>query len=444
MIFQQFQNYIKDQNLFSRKDKILLAISGGMDSVLMCHLFKEANLSASIAHCNFKLRGEDSDGDAVFVKQLAADLDFDFYEEYFNTTAYAEKEKISIQMAARDLRYEWLEKIRRENGFQYIATAHHLNDSIETIIYNFSKGCGIRGLHGILPKKEKIIRPLLFASRSEIEEHIKNNKIQYREDASNASDKYSRNFIRHQIIPKFKTLNASFEKSSKETIQKIRATEFLFEESISNYKKKLVKKKEGKIFIDYLNLPEEAAHTILFEILNPMGFNGDQIKMILDQDHQSGTSFYTTNHILLIDRDHYIVKKIEAPKLFSIDIEEAEDEIAINDKILVFESNNKIPSPIPKDKDIAILDFKKLTFPLKLRPWKAGDIFQPFGMSGKHQKIKEFLTNKRLTRFEKEEICVIESAGKICWVVGMRIDERFKVSKDTTSVFKITQKHKLV
>ncbi len=443
-MLQQFLAYIKTQALFSSEDKILLAVSGGMDSVLMAHLFAEAGLSFGIAHCNFKLRGIESDGDADFVESLAKDTKVSFHLKNFDTQAYADQEKISIQMAARDLRYEWLESIRKENNYSYIATAHHLNDSIETVIYNFSKGCGIRGLHGISPKKDKIIRPLLFAKRAEIADNIKDNSFQFREDASNASEKYSRNFIRHQIVPKLKELNSSFEKSTQETIQKIRETEFLFQQSVEFYKKEITTIKEDSLFIDYKKLPKEAAHTLLFEILNPMGFHGDQVKMILDQDHQSGVSFFTKSHILLIDRDQYIVKKNEVPKLVTLKIKASEEAVMIKDKMLIFEVLDNVPDPIPRDATIAILDFEKLSFPLQLRPWKDGDIFQPFGMNGQHQKVKDFLTNKKLSRFEKDEVHVIESDGIICWIVGLRIDERFRILENTSKLFRITQKHTLV
>jgi tRNA(Ile)-lysidine synthase len=440
-MIQNFTKYIADQNLFTKKDEILLAVSGGKDSVCLSHLFAAAGFNFSIAHCNFNLRGDASNEDAVFVQNLAQELGVRYYVKNFETEVFANQEKISIQMAARDLRYTWLEKIRSDHGYQYIATAHHLNDSIETVIYNLAKGCGIRGLHGILPKNGNIIRPLLFAEGTEIETYIESNSLAYREDASNASDKYSRNFIRHQIVPKFKELNPSFEKSANETIQKIKETEFIFDQSIQQYRDLIVKEKGHEIYIDFNKIPKAAAPTVLYEILKPMGFHGDQIKMMLNQDHQSGISFYTETHILLIDRDQYIIRKNEIPKFVKRDIPQSEEAVRLNDKILIFSVLDKVPDPIPKDSSVAVLDFDKLSFPLQLRSWKAGDIFQPFGMHGKHQKIQDFLTNKKLTRFEKEVVHVLESNGEICWVIGMRLDERFRVTEATKKCYSINAKH---
>jgi len=441
MIHAFLKNISKNQ-LCSKDDKILLAVSGGMDSVCLSYLCKEAELSFGIAHCNFKLRGTESDQDEVFVKSLAEQLGVSFYSQAFDTASYAKDHKASIQMAARNLRYEWLEKIRQEGQFTFIATAHHLNDSIETVLYNFSKGCGIRGLHGILSKNQNIIRPILFASRAEIAEYVKAHGIDYREDASNASDKYSRNFIRHQIIPKLKELNPSFEKSTAETIEKIKETEFLFQQIVNQYKEDVVEENIDHSIIHYKKLPDEAASTLLFEILNPFGFNSAQIKMMLETDHQSGISFYSDSHILLLDREHFLLKKNEPPKQVTLNVKENEEAIFIKDKMIVFEKLTSIPSPIPTSPLQAILDFEKLTFPLQIRPWKAGDIFQPIGMNGKHQKIQDFLTHKKLSRFEKEEVHVLESAGQICWVLGMRIDERFKVVDTTKTCFHVQIKNK--
>ncbi len=430
-MIQKLKDYISDQGLFSSEDKILLAVSGGKDSVCMSHLFAQADLPFGIAHCNFKLRADASDEDATFVKDLAQQLGVKCFTKSFETAQYAKTKKVSIQMAARDLRYLWLEKIRSENDYAFIATAHHLNDSTETVLYNFAKGCGIRGLHGILPKSNYIIRPLLFAEGSEIEDYVKVNQLAYREDLSNASDKYSRNFIRHQIIPKFKKLNPAFEKSADETIQRLRDVEFLFEQSIQNYKTLILTEKGQEIYIDYHQLPSAAASTVLYEILKPMGFHGDQVKMILNQKHQSGIYFYSNSHTLLIDRDQYIVRKKEVLKLDQIDVLVDDKTILFNGQTLSCTILDTIPNPISKDSSTAVLDFDKLSFPLRLRPWKPGDIFQPFGMKGKHQKIQDFLTHKKLSRFEKEAVYVLESAGEICWVVGMRIDERFRVWEGT-------------
>lgn len=427
-MLKRFQEYIKNQCLFSSDDRILLAVSGGMDSMVMSHLFAQAGFSFAIAHCNFQLRGADSDADATFVETTSKALNIQYYRQDFDTKAYVASQRVSTQMAARRLRYEWLEAVRLKENYNYIATAHHLNDSIETMIYNLTKGCGIRGLHGISPKNGKIIRPLLFAERREIADFVTEHQIAYREDASNASDKYSRNFIRHQVIPQLKTLNSSFEQSTKATIQNLRETEFIFHQAIADFRTKWVEEKGDTLWIDYKKIPKEAARTILYEFLRPMGFHGDQILMLLNTAHQSGISFSSKTHELLVDRDYYIVRERQDHLTLEYNVEIDDKSIHFSNRKLSFEYPDEIPNPIPGNPAIAVLDLEQLQFPLRLRPWTDGDIFQPFGMHGQHQKLKDFLTHRKLNRFEKEQVYVLESAGKICWIVGFRIDERFRIN----------------
>jgi len=309
---------------------------------------------------------------------------------------------------------------------------------VETVLYNFTKGCGIRGLHGILPKKGHLIRPLLFATASSIVDYVQKHNISFREDASNASDKYSRNFIRHQVIPNLKKLNPAFEKTAGVSIQRIRETEFLFHEAIANYKKLVLSKQGDHIFIQYKKIPQAAAATILYELLRPMHFTNEQVLMLLGQEHQSGIKFLSSTHELLIDRDHYIIRKQEVIQAATFEIEAGTKNCNLQDKQLTFTKLEQAPETIPKDAHIAMLDYEQLHFPLQLRPWKAGDSFQPFGMNGQHQKVQDFLTHKKLSRFEKEQVYVLESDRKICWIIGLRLDERFRLTDSTTTILKIT------
>src|ERR1017187_10418267 len=243
-------DFIKKENLFLTKDKILVAVSGGIDSVVLCELFHQATIKFGIAHCNFKLRDKESDGDEIFVKALAKKYDVPFYSKSFDTALYSKENGISIQMAARDLRYSWFEEIRIKEKYQYIAVAHHQNDVVETVLMNLIKGTGIAGLHGILPKKDKIIRPLLFATREEIEAFAKENKLKFREDSSNQSDKYLRNKIRHQIIPVMKEINPSLESTFADNINRFKLAEALLNKRIDQIREFRFKYQGNQIIID--------------------------------------------------------------------------------------------------------------------------------------------------------------------------------------------------
>ena len=284
-MLKEFKGFIEKEGLIKEGDQILLAVSGGMDSIVMSHLFQMAGYPFAVAHCNFQLRGEASDRDEEFVKHLAFELKVPYHIIRFDTEAYAKKQKQSIQLAARELRYQWLEEIRETNQYRAIATAHHLNDSIETVLYNFTKGCGIRGLHGILPKTGKLIRPMLFASREEIEAFVNQNDIAYREDASNASVKYMRNKVRHEVIPVLQSINPAFEKTIEENIQRFRETEAVLEGAIKQFRKELITRKEELILIDFTKLPKAGKPTILFELLRDWGFNKDQVNQILEEHY---------------------------------------------------------------------------------------------------------------------------------------------------------------
>lgn len=438
-MIQNFQNFVQKENLFQPTEKVLIAVSGGVDSIVLCHLFKVAKYDFGIAHCNFQLRGEESDGDANFVKNLAQEMAVEYFETSFSTTQFAKENQLSIQVAARDLRYAWLEKIRIANGFDFIATAHHLDDTLETVLYNFTKGCGIRGLHGIAPKINHIIRPLLFTHKKEVLGFAKNQNIKYREDASNASDKYARNNIRHHVIPILEQINPSVQKTTADNLQRIRETEQIFNYAIGLLKQDICETREDSIFIHIKKLQKTPAPaTLLFEILDPFGFNNSQTRQMLESiDHQSGAIFQSPSHKVLLDRDFFILKKI-TPKGDAIFlIKKNETTVSFPQGTLNFKIKNQLPKVFPKEKKVAYFDLKKLTFPLTLRKWQAGDYFQPLGMNGQRKKIKSLLTDLKLSRFEKEEVWVLISSDEICWVVGIRMDERFKIEGSTTNSVEI-------
>jgi tRNA(Ile)-lysidine synthase len=278
----KFQKYIASQNLLATGGKTLVATSGGVDSVVLCHLFLEAGLPFAMAHCNFQLRGEASDADEVFVKKLADEFRVDFYSTRFETSIFAQQNKLSTQQAARELRYNWLEETRQLADCQHIATAHHLDDSIETVFYNFAKGCGLRGLHGIPPVNGHVIRPLLFATKKDILEFAKQKEIGYREDASNLTDKYSRNLLRHHVVPVFEQINPSFQNKAGENIERLREAELLFDFALQKIMADVVDKLPDVWRIDLQKLlAYPAPATVLFEVLKPFGFNNDQVQNIL-------------------------------------------------------------------------------------------------------------------------------------------------------------------
>lgn len=437
-MIEQFKSYISTQKLFQKKDKIILTVSGGVDSVVMSDLFYHSGFNFAIAHCNFQLRDDESNADEFFVKKLSEKYKVPFFINRFNTNEYANVKKISIQMAARELRYNWFEKLLKEHNYNYIATAHHQNDQIETFFINLLRGTGIAGLHGILPKQGNIIRPLLFATRDLIELYANENNIIFREDSSNSSLKYQRNYIRHNILPHFKTISPDFEKVMFENIDKIYQAEQVMNQYIEIKKNELIQTDKNGIFININKLKELSPIKIfLYHILNQFGFNNETIDNIIPiMDTTSGKQFFSSTHRLIKDREQLIITKNSI----------IPNEI---DEILIYEDTNSIKTPvcidfrITKENEIlkintdrkwAYLDFDKLKFPLVLRKWRKGDYFIPFGMKGK-KKISDFFVDQKLSLVEKEQTWLLCSGENIVWVVGYRIDDRYKLTNNSRKGF---------
>ncbi len=434
----QFLQFIDQQSLRDCTDgSTLLAVSGGMDSVCMAHLFQKAGFSFAIAHCNFQLRDAESDEDARFARQLAQTLAVPYFEAVFDTKAFAQKNKLSTQLAARQLRYEWLEEVRKTENFQHIATAHHLNDSAETLLYNFTKGCGLRGLQGIPLVNGHIIRPLLFATRQQIEDFVESHQIAFREDASNDKDDYMRNRIRHQVIPVLESINPAFIRRSAESIRHFQEAALIYQAAIDQFRQQYVKQDGDQFCIELTGLADQdARQSILYELLLPYAFNGDQIGQIWQgAGEQSGRVFYSVTHRAIEDRGRLLVQKLsQGTPPEEIWIDRGRALLSLTDgAVLHFQWSAAVPQQFSTDPQRAVLDEAELRFPLKLRRWQAGDIFQPFGMEGKHQKVQDFLVNQKLSLPQKEQLWILESAGKICWLVGHRMDERFKVALTTKS-----------
>ncbi len=442
-MLKEFKTYITDQNLINPSDRILLAVSGGIDSVVMSELFHRAGISFGIAHCNFGLRGKESDADEAFVEKLAKIYRVPFYTKRFLTAKGAKEKGISIQMAARELRYEWFEEIRANEKYNSIATAHHLDDQVETFFINLLRSTGIAGFHGILPRQGNLIRPLLFSYRNNIEAFARKNKLVFREDSSNQETKYLRNKIRHEIIPVFRELNPAFPQLLSETIMRMRETEVIFRKSIEATRKRITRKDKNGTHIRIEKLKKLSPVDInAFELLAPFGFNEAVIRDILHSlNDPSGKFFYSPTHRLIKDREELILNPLPENKesgfnTVEISIPENKKEIRKPVHLSFTKATTGKKFSIDPSKEVANLDLRKIMFPLILRRWKRGDSFYPFGMN-KNKKLSDYFIDTKLSIREKENIWLICSGAHILWVVGHRIDHRFRVTSQTKEVFQV-------
>jgi len=432
----RFVDFIRKNNLLSEKDKILLGVSGGIDSMVMLSLFHNAGFDVSVAHCNFSLRGDESDGDEELVIHECELNGLTLHRVRFDTEGYAKTNKLSIQVAARNLRYNWFASICKDFGYTKLAIAHNRDDVAETVIINLARGTGLKGLSGIKSKQGIIIRPLLFAGRDEITRFATLHNIRYREDSSNASVKYARNRIRHNVIPELEKLNPSAKASIYSTANHVQEALVLVESYVNTLRSKVVKEDGGNIFISIQSLKDEPhCKFFLFEELTPFGFSPDVIEQINESiKGQTGKVFYSSTHQLLHDRDYLVLaqrKELDRQIItFDSDCESLDYPLKINFKV----NDNSETLIIPHDCNIAFLDFDKLTFPLTLRPWQPGDRFMPFGMDGL-KKVSDFLIDQKVSLFEKESVYVLESGHDIIWVVGKRIDNRYRISNQTKRIW---------
>ena len=426
-----FLHYIHEHKLFDTKSKILLAISGGIDSVCLADLLIRSGYNVEFAHCNFKLREEESDQDEIFVSDLANKNKIPFHHISFDTNHYALSNKLSIQMAARELRYEWFEKVRREISADYIAIAHNQNDNIETFFINLINGTGLKGLRAIQNKNNFIVRPLMFASRNQIGEYVKSKSLNFREDSSNKSKKYQRNKVRHDLMPLLKQINPSIENTIADEIEIIKNTYSIFKEQVDRVVKEISCQTDDGIKISKNKLIKlEPIDTYLYEILNVFGFT--DLKSIKNSILSNpGKQFFSKSHRLLIDREFVFIEKIE---------DDFFNDILINESTLILNSPINISFKISsndqmdKIKDTAYFDYEKLFFPLVIRKWKSGDKFIPSGMKG-FKKLSDFFIDSKINRLLKEKTLLLCSNDDIIWVIGHRIDERYKATSKTKKMY---------
>ncbi len=461
MLTDRFLGFINEQKLFAPADCVLLAVSGGLDSVVMTDLFRAINQPFAIAHVNFGLRGAESDADAVFVQNIAERCGVPFHLTRFDTTAVAAKQGVSIQMAARDLRYKWFAELLHQHDYACVATAHHQNDILETLLLNLIRGTGLAGLHGILPRNGNIVRPLLFATRDELADYAQQTSLTHREDSSNANDKYARNRIRHQVVPVLTALNpALLTDTLPRTVERLRAAEVLVQAELDRSWNALVTRQNDAVFIPadaLLALPEPAFR--LAEWLRPYGFVTEQITAMLNAlGRPSGQVFLSATHRVTHDRvthdratlgraTHDRAGLLLEPLPVVADYEiiltnwpDAPIDVAGLFELTVscFEKPaNFQPSPEPA---VACLDADRLAFPLTIRPWRQGDRLRPLGLTGT-KLVSDLLNDLKLSRSEREQTAVLLSGDEIAWAIGRRIGHRFRITAETRRVCRLEISH---
>ncbi|TDG35193.1 tRNA lysidine(34) synthetase TilS [Pedobacter changchengzhani] len=431
---KQFEDFISEHQLFEKDDRILLAVSGGKDSVLMFHLFKAIGVKFAVAHCNFNLRADEAQRDENFVKLLCASLNIPFYVTHFDTKKYANENKISTQMAARNLRYQWFEEVRLAGNFDYIALAQHQNDAVETVLINLVRGTGIAGLHGILPKRDRLIRPLLFLNRGEIDFLVDENDLDFVEDSSNLSVNYTRNKLRLRVIPQLKEINPNLEHTFAQNINRFAQLEAFLNIQIQNLSEKILIKKNNAYYIlidEILKLNPQKL--LMFELLKPFHFTETVIDEIFAAlKGQTGKIFLSNTHQAVINRGDLIISEVVSSAARNQFVHSTDDEITFND----FEFKLSYPDQLNFEavKHKSYLDRDHLIFPLILRNWQQGDKFIPLGMRG-FKKLSDYFIDEKLPLHLKNSIPILVNGnGEIIWIVGMRQDNRYKLTKATKKV----------
>lgn len=437
-MINELVSYIQRHNLFTSGDTILVAVSGGMDSVVLLDLLEKAGYALGIAHCNFHLRGEESDGDEALVARLAEKYGRRYYHQSFDTEQYANEHGYSIEMAARELRYDWFEKIRAENHYDVIAVAHHRDDLLETFFLNLSRGTGLKGMTGIKPKNGRVVRPLLFATRAEIANWCIEHELEYRDDSSNSSLDYQRNKIRHQLLPLMEELNPSFRESLQKTIHYLKDVSTIYFQEIQQCWERVAirKGREYHLSISELKLLEPM-HTYLFEFLKPFHFNSEVVTQIQETlEGEPGKQFFSPTHRVVRDRDHLIITQLPGKEKLVYYIDEGLKDLTKPLSIQIRKLDRDQHFRIPRSAKVACIDLDKIQFPLKIRKWEQGDFFRPLGMNG-FKKLSDFFIDEKMSLPEKENTWLVTNGEQVVWIIGKRIDDRYKITDETTRVLEL-------
>ena len=437
-MYQRFIEYSKQQQLFTAGTRVLLAVSGGIDSMVMAFLFREAGTDHAIAHCNFSLRGEESDGDEKFVISYARKRKIECFTTRFDTMGYAASKHISVQMAARELRYNWFDTLIEKEGFDAVAVAHNLNDNIETFFINLLRGTGLNGLTGMSPRHNNIIRPLLFATRSEIDAFAAGEKIKFREDSSNAEVKYTRNRIRIRVLPEIEKVNPNSVAAITETMTHLNSSAKLVDIYIERLHSELFRPAGNGIEADVSELRSLIpASPHIFELFKRYGLSSQQTEeMIALFDSSPGRYILTSTHRLLRDRDRILitVRNDDQPPSY---VFSSIDEMRLSGLFSDLRITGPSDDPLPQSRLTACIDLSLVDFPVTVRHWEPGDRFAPLGMS-QLKKISDFLIDLKVPVTEKEKVLLLLSGNKVMWVMGYRIDDRFRITDSTERILIMT------
>lgn len=438
-MLKPFREFAEKHYLIPQQGKVVLAVSGGADSVVMTHLFHLAEISCVIAHCNFQLRGAESDEDESFVREMGASYGMEVLVRRFDTRAEVADSNVSVQMAARNLRFRWFENLLENPGYELVAAGHHLDDQVETFFINLLRGTGISGLRSILPKQQQIIHPLLFATRKQIEGYAKEQKLAFRSDSSNASVKYQRNKIRHELLPVLEQIAPGYQEVFRKSFRHLRDAEAVLNNCIDQRMEGLVQVEGDTLLIEKRGLLQLKDHEEVMRIwLQRYGFHEETVCNITGaMSGQAGKQFFSPTHRLTVDRKYVVLEPVQ--------------DAADGQEILIEEDTSEVSRPvglrftkqplstgfvIQQDCHIATLDWDKLRYPLRLRRWRQGDAFVPLGMQGR-KKVSDFFTDIKLSVPQKERVWLLVSDEDIVWIVGHRIDDRYRVTGQTKQVLQI-------